>query len=489
MLLEDSGCQEKVGLTFWMGRVAQECERVGRDFAPEPVHDLRVALRRCRSIADGYMTYDPNRAWEEMMREGKTLFKSLGDLRDTQVMAEWVQLLAVGQDAPGNLLIDYLVIREKQAKEDGYQALQKFNLKRWASWSKQLSKRAGRIPLDGIVFQHLALARWQQAYELHHQALRNRSQVSFHRLRIGLKRFRYTVENFLPQLHERWGKDLRELQDLLGELHDLHVLWRTAVSVGAVKEAGARAVWRSRIAEARQQRLDQYRQKMLGTASLWRVWRASLPGTDQLKACTLASLETWASFRDPNSGHTAHVTRLAMQLYDGLKRESVVASGDAENGLFILHAAAILHNIGLASGGRRHRKTTYGMIRKLEPPLCYTAESLRLAAVVARYHRGAFPRLNHRIFTSLSEIQRRTTILDAAILRLAAAFESGRDQRITRLEVRKTGGAVLISADGYGQDDPLAEKLARARYPLEVACQMPVLIVGSDPGPEAHVAH
>ncbi|MGA2263288.1 MAG: CHAD domain-containing protein, partial [Acidobacteriota bacterium] len=268
MLLEDSGCQEKVGLAFWMARVEQECERVGRDFAPEPVHDLRVALRRCRSIADGYMTYDPNRAWEEMMREGKTLFKSLGDLRDTQVMAEWVQLLAVGQDAPGNPLTDYLVIREKQTKEDGYQALQKFNLKRWALWSKQLSKRAGHIPLEGIVFQHLALVRWQQAYELHHQALRNRSQVSFHRLRIGLKRFRYTVENFLPQLHERWGKDLRELQDLLGELHDLNVLWHTAVSVGAVKEAGARAVWRSRIAEARQQRLDQYRQKMLGTASL-----------------------------------------------------------------------------------------------------------------------------------------------------------------------------------------------------------------------------
>ena len=41
------------GLRFWMQRVLEECERVRQDFAADPVHDLRVALRRCRSMADG----------------------------------------------------------------------------------------------------------------------------------------------------------------------------------------------------------------------------------------------------------------------------------------------------------------------------------------------------------------------------------------------------------------------------------------------------
>ena len=74
------------------------------------------------------------------------------------------------------------------------------------------------------MFQHLALERWEEARELHRQALRNRSQVGYHQLRIGIKRFRYTVENFLPQRHEKWAKDLRDLQDALGEVHDFDVL-------------------------------------------------------------------------------------------------------------------------------------------------------------------------------------------------------------------------------------------------------------------------
>src|ERR1035441_6942470 len=49
---------------------------------------------------------------------------------------------------------------------------------------------------------------WTAAYDLHKHALRTRSQVSWHELRIGIKRFRYTVENFLPRQHALWGDDL-----------------------------------------------------------------------------------------------------------------------------------------------------------------------------------------------------------------------------------------------------------------------------------------
>jgi len=85
------------GLRYWMLRVLEECEHVSADFGPDPVHDLRVSLRRCRSLADGLMALDPDPDWKAMKKAGKRLFQRLGALRDVHVMMEWVEKLAVVQ--------------------------------------------------------------------------------------------------------------------------------------------------------------------------------------------------------------------------------------------------------------------------------------------------------------------------------------------------------------------------------------------------------
>jgi CHAD domain-containing protein len=58
------------GLRYWMLRVLEECDRVSADFALDPVHDLRVSLRRCRSLADGLMALDPDPNWKAMKKAG-----------------------------------------------------------------------------------------------------------------------------------------------------------------------------------------------------------------------------------------------------------------------------------------------------------------------------------------------------------------------------------------------------------------------------------
>ena len=42
---------EQRGLTYWMERVLKELEEVRSAPEADAVHDLRVALRRCRSLA------------------------------------------------------------------------------------------------------------------------------------------------------------------------------------------------------------------------------------------------------------------------------------------------------------------------------------------------------------------------------------------------------------------------------------------------------
>src|SRR5919197_1471880 len=98
--------QKDTGFSFWMQRVLEECDHASAEFAPDPVHDLRVALRRCRSMADGLMAVDPDPSWRAMKKSGKALFSSLGQLRDVQVTMEWVQRLGPNDDSESQALLD-----------------------------------------------------------------------------------------------------------------------------------------------------------------------------------------------------------------------------------------------------------------------------------------------------------------------------------------------------------------------------------------------
>ena len=247
--------EKKFGLLYWAQRVLQECESASRDFAADPVHDLRVAIRRCRSMADGFLSVDPDPGWKQMKRMAKPLFASLGELRDVQVMMEWVSKLSSPDDPGRAILLLELQLREDGLKVAAQQELAKFDRKRWLSLNTRLSSRAGRVPPGGIVFQLLALERWNEAHDLHRRALRNRSAAAYHQLRIGIKRLRYTIENFVPALHEQWSKDLRNLQDALGEVHDFDVLWAILRSHREIA-VEARSHWHTTIQAERNRRLD-----------------------------------------------------------------------------------------------------------------------------------------------------------------------------------------------------------------------------------------
>ena len=464
------------GLAFWMSRVLEECDRVGAGFAAEPVHDLRVALRRCRSMADGLMAIDPDPAWKNMKKAGKQLFASLGELRDVQVMEEWIGKLGNVDDPAARTLRQVLFDREVRHKQQAAQALQQFNRKQWRKWGGALSRRAAKVRSGSLIFKHLALERWTAAYELHRHALRNRSQPALHSLRIGIKRFRYIVENFLPEHHEKWIDDLKELQDLLGEVHDLDILWATALQVNAFPDPDSRLRWRTRIVEERRRRIEAYRGKTVGEASRWPVWRAELPQGKQIEAVALARLKRWASFLDPDLKHSAHIARLALQLYDGLPAPPGMADSESGSRRTILQVAALLHDVGLSKQGRGHQKASYRLIRKLTPPLGWSAENLLMAAVVARYHRGDLPRTGQQTLVGLTPEQRSSAIWLAGILRLANAFDADHSGRIEQLEFQEKNGCLVIYALGYHSRDRMAEGIAASRHLLETIYRRPLMV-------------
>src|ERR1700722_15089772 len=215
---------EHRGLSHWMNRVLEELESLQNSPDPDTVHDLRVVIRRCRSLAAVMQEVDPDPAWPEMRKVARKLFRGLGAVRDAQVMEEWIKRLAPQNDPLRAQLLASLETDEKQRSDDALRVAAKFNEKEWTQLERRLRQRARLVPVGGLAAECLALERFEEAKELHSCALRTEKPKPWHALRIGLKRFRYTLEGLLPEHSAAWTENLKRLQDLLGDVHDLDVL-------------------------------------------------------------------------------------------------------------------------------------------------------------------------------------------------------------------------------------------------------------------------
>ena len=458
-----------------------------------------------------------------MRKAGKRLFQRLGALRDIQIMMEWIEKLdraetnveraplrqAQGRPLPAKLhlyrirslfqaqigdpwfsaetLLKILAAREQEQKLEAHAALEEFDRKQWRQWTRTLPARAAHVRLGSALFKHLALERWTEARELHNRALRNRSQTAFHSLRIGIKRFRYIVENFLPAEHKAWSNDLKEMQDVLGEVHDLDVLWATANSCHVFPDQDSRQRWHQRILSERAKRIERYRKKMIGPASLWQVWRAALPQGRQIQALATRRMKLWANHLDPDFVHSERVASLALQLYDGLLASGWQPSADAISARSSLLAAALLHDVGKSKGEKGHHKTSFDMIRAHVNPLGWKPADLQRAAIVARFHRGSLPTRKHKALRDLLPDEQKATIQLAAILRLANAFDAAHDGHILRIQIEnspirtnqiraKGNEAVIIAAEGYSPLSASAQTIAAERHLLETVLHRPVIV-------------
>ena len=528
------------GLRYWMLRVLDECENVSADFSADPVHDLRVALRRCRSMADGMIDMDPDRSWKAMKKAGKPLFQRLGDLRDVQIMMEWIEKLEqkvreraqqqsavafategipvapsteqgqpgaseLHHDAAAQTLMHILKARESEHKNDARLALDKFDRKQWRQWSHSLPQRAARIRPGSPVFKHLALERWTEARQLHNRAMRSRSAVALHTLRIGIKRFRYIVENFLPAEHDAWSNDLKHMQDLLGEVHDLDILWATANSCHAFPDEGSRNLWHGRITEERSKRIEEYREKTTGPGSLWNVWRQGLPSGKDVAEIATRRMTLWARVLDPDFAHSARVARLSLQLFDGLRaagflrvpadRNSKAGSADLRSSLTL---AALLHDVGKSEGNRGHHKKSFELIKKHGTPQGWKEGDMSRAALVARFHSGSLPSRRHEAIRDYLPDEQRNVIQLSAILRLANALDAVHNGQIRSIKIQDSSAtsqptrtkngfrrkvsspskneAVIIAAEGYLEGTPIAQAAASERYLLEMVLRRPVIV-------------
>jgi hypothetical protein len=328
-------------------------------------------------------------------------------------------------------------------------------------------------PFAGWFRGLLALEKLIVARRLQAPALKTGNEIAFHRLRIGLKKFRYVVENFLPQFHTAWKEGLKTVQDLLGEIHDLDVIRESVLSVCSSAVAQALQRWEEMLGAERLARVERYVELMSGESALWLVWRAALPRGQAAREASLKKLQAWSAFLDSDLLHSRRVARFAIQIYESIARLGLLNGGN-KNSREILRAAATVHEVGRFDGNKNHHKNTQRMVGKLEHIVGWTRQEITAMAQVARYHRGALPQAGK--LRDMPIAQRKTMTLLAGILRLANALDAGHNGRITRIKVSQNKGYIVVQAQGLRADSTLAERIAGARHLLEITCGFPVLV-------------
>ncbi len=216
-------------------------ERLKDEDDAKALHDFRVALRRLRSCLRAYDDLLRDSVPRKLARRLKRLAGATGPGRDAEVQLEWLRGRSShlgSQQRQGHAwMVARLHGRMRDAYGDLLQEVDRHfpdlgaDLRRHLSVYRTkvflgagappstlgtLGKVTARILRDQVADLEGHLAAVKQADD----------QEEAHRARISAKRVRYLLEPFAEELPEADPviKRFKALQDLLGDLHDSHVL-------------------------------------------------------------------------------------------------------------------------------------------------------------------------------------------------------------------------------------------------------------------------
>lgn len=219
----------------------------------EGLHDFRVALRRLRSCLRAYRGHLGKSLPKKLEKRLRRLAAATGPGRDTEVQLEWLRPQGRHLAASHRAGRSWLVARLDERMQEEHARLTGHLEEKFPEMEKDLRDRLSvyraEIHLDAHVrrptFGEITAALLREhAEELESYLARIHGpddEKEAHEARIRAKRLRYLLEPLLDELPAAAGsiKRLKALQDILGELHDAHVL-ETELRTAAVSTASDR---------------------------------------------------------------------------------------------------------------------------------------------------------------------------------------------------------------------------------------------------------
>jgi CHAD domain-containing protein len=228
----------------------------------EALHDFRVGLRRLRSAIRAYRGALAGSVPRKLERRLKRLADATGTGRDTEVQIDWLRAqrpaLAPYQRPGLRWLLERLAARRAAAYEriagkvaGRFDELETDLRARLSVYTAEVHLDRGEPEIAATLGRTAAaiLAREVDQIRERLASIAGPEDVArAHQARIAAKRLRYLVEPLADELAGREAaakpllRRIKDLQDLLGELHDAHVLedeLGDALAAAAIERAAA----------------------------------------------------------------------------------------------------------------------------------------------------------------------------------------------------------------------------------------------------------
>ncbi len=203
---------------------------------PEHLHDLRVALRRLRSLLKLYRKPLRDTWAADIERRLGAIGDALGPARDFDVWLARVRAMAAERDmSRSRVWRRYLTYQESLVDTYGAQVRQVLDGARYGNVTREIAyllraqvpervKTGPHKPVEPYVARRL----WRLSKRIAESPIPGGAWEveDFHAFRKECRRGRYMAEHFGAVLGapvRRWGKTLKRMADALGDLHDADV--------------------------------------------------------------------------------------------------------------------------------------------------------------------------------------------------------------------------------------------------------------------------
>ena len=170
--------------------------------------------------------------------------------------------------------------------------------------------------------------------------------------------------------------------------------------------------------------------------------------------------------------HSRKVAQLGLALFD--QTQAIHGLGDREREW--LEYASLLHDVGNHISYEKHHRHSYyliknGDLRGFEP------DEIEVIALVARYHRRAWPARSHIGMADLPRKLQKSVAALAAFLRIAETLDRSRNGIVRKVEVRERAGMLRLNVLAVADCELEVWAANRQLGALEKTLKRPIKIV------------